>query len=509
MTQKRLLDRLAAPAKRLLAALSDPVRRERTALIALTAYVAVWTLYGVLAKASQDLHPDMSEMVAWSRDLALGYPKHPPLGAWLTAVWFAVFPAADWSFYLFAMVIAGVALWIAWKIAGDYLDGEKRALAFALLTFIPFFNFHALKFNANTILLPLWAATALCFLRSYERRSVLWAALAGLFAAGSMLGKYWSVFLLLGLGLAALIDRRRTGYFKSAAPWVTIVVGAVAMAPHLVWLLTVDFTPLTYATTIRSGAGGHPLKSAGNYLIGALAYVAVSLLWALAAIRPGRATAADMLWPSEPERRLAAVAFWGPLLLPAALAPIFDFEITSLWTMSAWALLPVVLLSSPRIVLDRHVTAVTMAAAVVFPVGMVAAAPFIADSIHGKGLTPAAMHSRLLAERVAHEWRRVTDKPLKIVGGDTDLAYGVAFYLPGRAVAFPEFNRTLAPWVDVARLRRDGIAIVCPAGDPTCILPATALDLSGPRIEADITRSYFGTPGPTMRYLIMIVPPQP
>jgi 4-amino-4-deoxy-L-arabinose transferase-like glycosyltransferase len=509
MTKPRLFDRLVAPAERLLAALSDPARRERTARIALIAYVAVWTLYGVLAKASQDVHPDMSEMVAWSRGLAFGYPKHPPLGAWLTAAWFTVFPAADWSFYLFAMVVAGAALWIIWTIAGDYLDGEKRALALALVTFIPFFNFHALKFNANTILLPFWAATALCFLRSYERRSVLWAALAGLFAAGSMLGKYWSVFLLLGLGLAALIDRRRAGYFRSFAPWVTIATGAVAMAPHLVWLMTANYTPLAYATTVRFGAGGHPLKTAGNYLIGALAYVAVALLFALAAIRPNRVIAADMLWPREPERRLAAMAFWAPLLLPAALAPVFDFEITSLWTMSAWALLPVVLLSSQRLVLDRRVVVITMAAAVALPVLMVAAAPFIADSIHRKGLTPAAMHSRLLAERVAHEWRRVTDRPLKFIGGDGDLAYGVAFYLPGRAIAFPDFNHTLAPWVDVARLPRDGIAIVCPAGDPTCMLPAGALNLSGPRIEADITRSYFGQPGPTTRYLIMIVPPQP
>ena len=132
MSQPRLFDRLAAPAERLLAALSDRARRERTAVLVLIAYVAVWTLYGVLAKASQDMHPDMTEMVAWSRELALGYPKHPPFGAWLTAAWFAVFPVADWSFYLFAMTVAGVALWIAWKIAGDYLDGERRALAQAL-----------------------------------------------------------------------------------------------------------------------------------------------------------------------------------------------------------------------------------------------------------------------------------------------------------------------------------------------------------------------------------------
>jgi 4-amino-4-deoxy-L-arabinose transferase-like glycosyltransferase len=509
MTTASLFDRLAAPAERLLAALSDPARRERTAIVALIAYVAVWTLYGVLAKAGQDLHGDMTEMLAWSRELALGYPKHPPLAAWLVAAWFSVFPVADWSFYLLAVSVAGVALWIVWKLAGDTLDGEKRALALVLMTFVPFFNFHALKFNANTILLPLWAATALCFLRSYEKRSVLWAALAGLFAAASMLGKYWSLFLLLGLGLAALLDKRRAAYFKSAAPWVTIGVGAILVAPHAIWLLTAEFSPLTYATAIRPGAGGSLLKSAGGYLAGAIAYSAVAVLVALAAIRPNRAAAADMLWPATPERRLAALAFWVPLLLPALLAPIFRFEITSLWTMSAWALLPVVLLSSPLIALDRRAVVAALAAAVVFPVVMVAAAPLIAGLVHRGGGAPAAMHSRLLADRVAHEWRRVTDKPLRMVAGESDLAFGVAAYLPSRPSAFPDFNRKLGPWVDAARLRRDGVAIVCVVADAGCGLPATALGLTGTRIEADVSRSYFGTQGRTGRYTIIIVPPQP
>ena len=55
----------------------------------------------------------------------------------------------------------------------------------ALLTLVPFFNFHALKFNQNTVLLPLWAATTLFFLRSFETRSVVDAALAGVLGGGS------------------------------------------------------------------------------------------------------------------------------------------------------------------------------------------------------------------------------------------------------------------------------------------------------------------------------------
>jgi hypothetical protein len=273
--------------------------------------------------------------------------------------------------------------------------------------------------------------------------------------------------------------------------------------------MNAEFTPFNYATAIRSGSGGHPLKSAGGYLAGALAYAALPVVLALAAIKPNRVIATDMLWPPAPERRLAVMAFWGPLLLPAALAPVFGFEVTSLWTMSAWALLPVVLLSSPLVALDRKPVTATLAAAVVFPVVMVAVAPFIAAALHRGGGSPAAVHSRLLAQRVAHEWRRVTDKPLRMVAGESDLAYGVAAYLPGRPSAFPDFNRKLGPWVDAARLKRDGVAVVCLAADPTCGMPAAALGLTGPRTEVEVARTTFGKPGPAGRYAIIIVPPQP
>jgi hypothetical protein len=42
----------------------------------------------------------MGEVFSWSTALAYGYPKHPPFPAWVAAVWFAVFPRADWAYYL-------------------------------------------------------------------------------------------------------------------------------------------------------------------------------------------------------------------------------------------------------------------------------------------------------------------------------------------------------------------------------------------------------------------------
>ena len=281
------LDGIRAFVDRRVTALTDPRRREWAIIGMLAGYALLWTLYGLLAKAGQGVHADAAEVVAWSRHLALGYVKHPPLAAWLVRGWFTLFPVAEWSYYLFAMVYTSAGLWFAWRLFGYYLDAEKRVVALALLTLVPISNFLALRFDLNIVLPPLWAATALCFIRSFETRSVSWAALAGASAAAAMLGKYWSLFLLLALALAALLDRRRGLYFRSRAPLITIAVGMVLLAPHIVWLVQSHFSPLGYAYSERATQTfAAALTATGKYLAGGAGYMAAPVLLALALSRP-------------------------------------------------------------------------------------------------------------------------------------------------------------------------------------------------------------------------------
>jgi 4-amino-4-deoxy-L-arabinose transferase-like glycosyltransferase len=232
-------------------ALIDPARRERAAIGTLAAYLLLWTLYAVIAKSSQDIHGDMAELIVWSRDLAFGFRKHPPLAAIVVNFWFHIFPIADWSYYLLSVLTATLTLWTAWLLSADYLNAEKRVIGIALLTLIPFFNFLALTFNVNTILMPLWAATTLWFLRSFKTKSIVYAALAGVGAAACLYGKYWSIFLLFGLGIAALMHAERAKYFRSRAPWVTSIVCVLILIPHIDWLMEHDFVPFTYAISVH------------------------------------------------------------------------------------------------------------------------------------------------------------------------------------------------------------------------------------------------------------------
>lgn len=506
---------------RTVAALTDPRRRERAVVGMLAGYALLWTLYGLLAKAGQGVQTDPAEIVAWSRHLALGYIKHPPLAAWLVYGWFTIFPVAEWSFYLFSMVYTFAGLWLAWRLFGYFLDADKRVVALALLTLVPIYNFFALRFDVNIVLPPLWAATTLCFLRSFETRSAGWAALAGAAAAVAMLGKYWSLFLLIGLAVAVLLDPRRGIYFRSRAPWITLAFGAALLAPHIAWLVHSDFSPLGYAFDERATHSfAETLKATGKYLAGGTGYMAAPVLLALAASRPSLAACADIVYPQSRERRFVLIAFLTPLLLPAVVALATETNVNAIWTMTGFALLPVVLLSSPTIVIERRATQVVAAIAIVFPVLMTIAAPAIAIAIHRTDRNENTMYAEMLAQRMLLEWHKASDRPLRIVGGDLDIAYATAFYLPDAPASLPFDEQYLAPWFDSARIAHEGIVIACRLGFNVrhhygCALryaddDAQRIIQGKPnvrRIEVTMTRSFFGAPDQTMPFLIYVVPP--
>ncbi len=508
--------------EQLMAALSDPARRERAVLIVLTGYVAIWTLYGVLAKASQDVQFDAAELITLAREPALGYAKHPPLAPWLVRIWFSLFPVSDWAYYLLAMLYAAAGLWLAWRLFGLLLDSGKRIVALSCLTLVPYFNFHGLRFDHNAALGALWAATTLCFIRSFITRGAGWAALAGIAAAAAMLGKYWSVFLLAGLALAALIDARRAVYFRSAAPWITIAVGVLVLAPHLAWLARHEFMPMSYAVGTHSAKTlGQAIRSAAGFLAGGAGYAAVPVLMVLALARPSSSALLDVLIPREHDRQFVAVVFWATLLLPATLSAAFGFELSPLWAMSGLILMPPVLLSSPLLAMNRQAALQIVAFAVAVPPVMLVASPAIGLAVHLAGVTPTGAHARLLAERIQQEWQRTTDRPLRIVGGDFDLAYVTAFYLPAPLSAFPVLEPENAPNVTPERLAREGAAFACfmfydrREGQKCRDLPVSwAVDkiaAGNPatrRVELVITRVFFGIAGEPARYLITLVPPR-
>ena len=492
--------------------LIDPARRRHTALVFMLGYAALWTLYGVIAKSSQDLNADMAEMVVWTREPALGYPKHPPLLAWILWAWFKIFPLADWSYILLAALTVAAGIYLAIELSAEWLAREKLAAVPFLLAVIPFYNFLGLKWDQNSILIPLWALAMWAMLRALDTRHLAWAALAGLAGAAAMLSKYWSVFLIASLCLAALFHPKRRDYFRSAAPWVTAGVFIVAVAPHVWWLIREDFPPITWVTWRRMSASlPETLRSIGEYAAGTAGYGAAAVALVLVFVRPAPRAVADGFFPRD-ERRTAAFLFWVPLLLPVVPSLAKNIILLSLWNTPALNLLPVMLLGSPLVVLPRVALLRLAAVSVAVTLLAVLASPIVAFAILKRGVENDAAYARLVMQAAEREWHETTGKPLTLIAGPFVLVSTAAFYGTDEPSTFASFSPYLSPWVDDARISREGMAIMCPADDTFCLQGMEIMLARGPagrRAEITVARRWLGFESAPKRFVIATLPPRP
>jgi 4-amino-4-deoxy-L-arabinose transferase-like glycosyltransferase len=454
----------------------------------------------------------MGEAVGWSREIALGTSKHPPLSAWVVGAWFSVFPLQDWAYYLLSMILIAGSLWVIWKISANYLSGEKLAVAFVLLTFVPFFNFHALKFNVNLLTTLTSALVTWAFIRAYETRNPAWSIVCGLLAALAMLAKYWSVFLLIGFALIAISDERRALFWRSSAPWLIMLAGAVGLAPHVWWLLANDFPTFSYALAAHPSDALGAVWQSIYFLIVMFCYLVAPIL--IVATLPGLTTRSlrDVLLPADRDRRFVLKAFVLPILSALLFCIVEGFHAVSLWSCSLMTLVPVVLLSSDYVQVPRRRAVAIVAAAIVVPVAAIIGSPAVALVKHFTGPDNNSAHYSLLARAIEEQWHKdAGDARLRLVGGDMAIANGVIFYAKDRPSTYDGFAPSDTPWVDARRLARQGIALVCPTDDNLClsVIRSQSGD-GGPSRETmvSLSRPYWGWPGKTSQYLIRIVLPQ-
>ena len=262
----------------------------------------------MVSDTNLDPYGDMLENFAWGQSFDWGQAKHPPLVGWITGAWFSVFPVSQISYHVLAYSNAALGL------AGIYVLGARLGLArislaatLAMCLALPYSTL-AVKFNANTILLPVWPWLVVAWLASQSSRGIRgvgFAALLGVLAALSLLGKYYSGVLLLSLGILTLgtISGRR--WLLTPYPWLALLTCCVALAPHLHWLSTNDFATFQYVQD--QGVGAIDVKQLGKFLLVPVAYWLLAWIAALICL-PARWPAS--IWQSGLPNGKGDVLFW-------------------------------------------------------------------------------------------------------------------------------------------------------------------------------------------------------
>jgi 4-amino-4-deoxy-L-arabinose transferase-like glycosyltransferase len=331
--------------------LTPPERSRRLYSIG-AAYVLTWAFISWLTVPALDSYGDMVENYAWSQAWAWGTFRHPPLFAWIVGVWFKVFPAQAWPYYVLSYLNAWIGilgiLWLARLWVPDTISATRReafdmlVLLFAALS-LPYSNLAA-KFNADTVLLSLWPWTAYAFFAALgatePRRQWGFTLLLAALAAAAMLGKYYSGLLLVSLLIISCAEPEYRRWYRTVYPYVAVVLFVLLLVPHALWEARAGFPFRDYLESKVDET-----ISIGRivlFLLSGIYYLPAS--WLAWLIVRGRLT-------SSPRQRVAWTAPVRPVvllcILPAVLTTAFNvfarIHLTTHWAIPVWFGLPVLM----------------------------------------------------------------------------------------------------------------------------------------------------------------------
>ncbi|MCV9941131.1 glycosyltransferase family 39 protein [Boseaceae bacterium BT-24-1] len=445
-------------------------RHEQILVYVVVLHVVVWWTFALILFYPSDLHNDMVEAFSWGRELQLGYFKHPPLWAWICAIWFSVFPTADWAFYLLSVTNSTVGLIGVWMIAGRFVTGRERLAAVLLLELVPFFNFLAFNYNANSIQLSLWPWTAYIFLISLERRSLISAAIFGILAAMLVLSKYSAGILLVCCLIASITHSMARDYWKSAAPFLSMIVFLICIAPHAAWCVYAPTGPMHNLATRTAFPFLVILNKAVLFFVGCVLFHSLLALVFVILFEPRHLRLKELVSGLRARQNgsLAILSF-GPFVLMAIISIVGNVKITTNSAIPFFPFVPLALIVLLQLRFDAQKLRSTLLSVKLLMAGSlmmavpVAAAKFKANSDHYN--EPRSLVARQLNEL----WRERYRAPLRVVAGSESYALAATFYGPDHPSEFTNFSSTDAPWISPLRLEKQGLAIICVHTDVLCM----------------------------------------
>jgi 4-amino-4-deoxy-L-arabinose transferase-like glycosyltransferase len=473
------------------------------ALTLFLVHVCVWSAYGALAHTGS-VHPDMLEAYLWGHEFQLGYFKHPPFWAWIAGAWFEVFPRANWAFYLLCSLNSGLAILGVWRLYGLYTGAQARRAGVLLLFATPFYTFLCFNFNANTILLSVWPWTVYFFARSIERLNLRYAALFGACAAAALLSKYYSALLLASCAIASFLHPNTRNYYRSFAPYFSVLVAALLFAPHAVWLVQNDFIPFEYAETRTAFSDGKTYLSILTFFLGCIGFHALMVGLALFARWRGGVSEARV-FDRVRAPFLLALAF-GPFALTILAGLVGHVRISTNFATGIFILVPLILMhvlrpDIPRLQLFASRFRLGLYAAAL-PVAFTA--PFVLALQEKATATEPYLEAAAEAQRV---WKETTPAPLRTVGGALPQSAMVAFYGKGEIKEFTNLNPRHAPWITKERLAETGLLVICSVSDAKCRDAAQAYASPEAR-ETEVTVSRrVGKLETSQRLAFTVIPP--
>jgi hypothetical protein len=327
-----------------------------------------------------------------------------------------------------------------------------------------------------------------------------------------MLGKYYSIFLILSFAAAALAHPQRRAYFTSSAPRISAATGLAALLPHIYWLATTGARPFAYAVERHTGKAFLPaLLEAVLFVLAMAMLLAVpAAICAFVAGERLKTVRQDFKTMDGSLLLLLAIGI-GTILFPAFTAAAFGTDMPPIWGVQALFLFVIVMVGVLRDPIPRAYS-VNLASSVI---GIALLAAFVAAPIHAVYRNDHPLHEgrnfyQQASDELTQLWHAQSDTPLPAVGGDDGLAFALAFYSADHPLYVESIVHPHNEKLPGEATFEGGWAALCYGDDMNCTSSMERTAARSPRfVRSDfvLQSTLLGQPGAIQRFNAFVVPP--
>src|SRR5262245_52708566 len=221
---------------------------------ALLAVLTVIRLIG-LKFSVVDLFFDEAQYWAWSREPALGYFTKPPLLAWIIAAAEPLCGSSEACVRAPAPILYFGTCLLIFAIARQLYDDTVAFYAALSTALTPGLIFSARIISTDVPLLLFWALALLAYAKLISGGDRRWSALLGVAIGFGMLAKYAMIYFLLGVALAAWLERDARLLLRRSDVWLALALAALIIAPNIFWNLTHEFATFRHTGDNIQGSG--------------------------------------------------------------------------------------------------------------------------------------------------------------------------------------------------------------------------------------------------------------
>jgi hypothetical protein len=435
---------------------------------------ALWLVLAMLLYRSPP--GDLATVLAYGREYQVGTVLGPPLAFWLADIAFRAAGNHIMGVYLLAQLCGVATFWALYLLARAIVGGQQAVLAVLLTMTVVAFGWSNGEFGSLVLARPLWALLLLHTWRliGQGRRNAwfAWSIEAGLL----LLTTSAAIGLLLLVAGFVLASRRGRRMLMSFDPLFALLVIVVLVLPYLIWLIRADALALPPWPEVAELSGR--VRHWAGLLLGLL--LAISGIVALVALNSGwfsrNPEDAPIIYrpPVDPLGRDFVYFFAiGPALAGSLISGLFNLDYVAGGTGIALLLsgLAVIVATGDLIQLRRQrILRSVWAFAVVAPaLAVIATTLFLPWT--GSSEVTTSLPATAIARFFGDSFERRTNRPLRAVTGDTQLASLIALDA-GRPHLLLDATPERTPWLTMEKFNQTGGVVVWRASDTDGTPPA-------------------------------------